>query len=184
MVGRTLLALLLLLAATATHAAQQAAEYRVKAAFVFNFTQFVEWPATAFANADAPFVLCIAGSDPFGKTLDDIVSGESVGTHRIVVKRMRDAGEIQACHLLFVSRSLEPDTTEILKRVGGMTSLLAVSDIDRFVARGGAIGLVVDDKRIRFEVGLPAAKRQQLKLSSQLLQLGRVIDDASREQRP
>jgi hypothetical protein len=174
--------LVLLFVATLSLQAQPAAEYRIKAAFLFNFTQFVEWPAAAFANADAPFVLCIAGTDPFGSALDDLVAGESAGAHRIVVRRLRDAADVSPCHLLFVSRSLQKDAKEILHRVAASTSVLTVSDIDRFVAQGGVIGLIVDEKRIRFEVGVRAAQQQRLKLSSQLLSLGRIVDLGSAEQ--
>lgn len=178
---RTILALAVL-AALFTSAANAAvpAEYQVKAAFLFNFTQFVEWPAGAFASADAPFVICIVGDDPFGQALDQIVEGEAVGRHRIVVRRVSDALNLPACHLVFLSRSLQKNVDAVLDRVGTDASVLTVSDIEKFVARGGAIGLFLDRNHVRFEIGVKAAESQHLKLSSQLLSLGRIAQPETR----
>ncbi|HEX2831470.1 MAG TPA: YfiR family protein [Thermoanaerobaculia bacterium] len=184
MTRRPILALAVLAALlTSPAGAAVPAEYQLKAAFVFNFTQFVEWPSTAFSTADAPFVICIAGDDPFGQALDQIVEGEAVGRHRIVVHRVSDALNLPPCHLVFLSRSAQKNLDAVLDRISPGASVLTVSDIERFVARGGAIGLFLDRNHVRFEIGVKAAENQRLKLSSQLLSLGRIAQPETRERR-
>src|ERR1043165_9134092 len=105
-----LAALLLMLAATPAplRSAEPSApsyEYQVKAAFLFNFAQFAEWPARAFADAKAPLVIGILGDDPFGSYLDELVRDEKVGERSFLIRRYRDIREVQGCHILFVSRS-------------------------------------------------------------------------------
>lgn len=150
------------------------AEYRLKAAFLFNFVQFVEWPSSAFADDRAPLVICVVGSDPFGDALDQTVEGESVDGRRIVARRAGDRESLDACHLLFVSRSEQTRLPTVLQSMGSAAPVLTVSDIDGFVGEGGTIGFFLDRKRIRFEISPSQAHRRGLKLSSQLLGLGRV----------
>jgi hypothetical protein len=139
------------------------AEYRLKAAFLFNFVQFVEWPSSAFADDRAPLVICVVGSDPFGDALDQTVA-----------RRAGDRESLDACHLLFVSRSEQTRLPTVLQSMGSAAPVLTVSDIDGFVGEGGTIGFFLDRKRIRFEISPSQAHRRGLKLSSQLLGLGRV----------
>ncbi|MES1196077.1 MAG: YfiR family protein, partial [Steroidobacter sp.] len=87
----------------ATHAAT--AEYQLEAVFLFNFTQFVEWPADAFAHSDSPLAICVLGEDPFGTSLDDIVRGESVRGHPLMVEHYHNAEDARHCHIVFFSRS-------------------------------------------------------------------------------
>jgi hypothetical protein len=171
---RPLLAILLL-AVSLAPAVRSAptAEYRVKAAFLLNFLHFVEWPPGTFASRDAPLVICVLGNDPFGEMLDETVEGESIDERRIVVRRARSVAELPPCQLLFISQSEGGRLQEILQQVGSTTPVLTVSDIDDFVSRGGTIGFFLDRNRIRFEIGLGTAQRRHLKLSSQLLSLGR-----------
>jgi hypothetical protein len=150
------------------------AEYRIKAAFLFNFVQFVEWPESAFPNERAPLVICVAGTDPFGNALDQVIEGESVGKRRLIVRRTGNPEGLDTCHLLFVSRSEKARLGKVLDAVGSSTPVLTVSDIDGFVVRGGAIGLFLEHHRVRFEINPSNAQRRGLKLSSQLLDLGRI----------
>lgn len=151
-------------------------EYRIKAVFIFNFVQFVEWPEHAFANSRAPLVLCVLGADPFGETLDQTIAGESSQRHRLVVRRPSDTGDLDSCHLLFISRSETGKLDEVLPALGGSAPVLAVSDIDGFVSRGGTIGFYLDRNRVRFEIDPSHAQRRGLKVSSQLLGLGRILE--------
>jgi hypothetical protein len=151
------------------------AEYRVKAAFLLNFTHFVEWPADAFAGRDAPLVICVIGVDPFGEALDQIIEGESTDHRRIIVRRSNSAAHSQTCHLVFISRSEGQRIDEVLDAIGSSAPVLTVSDIDRFVRHGGTIGFLLDRNRVRFEIGLNTAQRRRLKLRSQLLSLGRIV---------
>jgi hypothetical protein len=182
-VARRLFLLLGTLLVTVTLAAQAtSAEYRIKAVFLFNFVQFVQWPANAFANERAPIEICVLGDDPFGDVLDQTVAGESVGGHGLVVRREQDADGLRSCHLLFVSRSEKPRLDQVMRAIGASSSVLTVSDIDGFVGRGGAIGFFLDRNRVRFEISPIHARG--LRVSSQLLSLGRVLDTNGPEQKP
>lgn len=166
------LAIVLTVAFTLSAQAPADAEYQIKAVFLFNFVQFVEWPHSAFANDQAPLAVCVFGSDPFGNMLDQVVAGESVQNRRLVVRRP-NLDEIDACHLLFVSKSEQLRLGEVLQHVGA-APVLTVSDIDGFVGRGGTIGFFLDRKRVRFEISPSRAQTRGLKMSSQLLGLGKI----------
>lgn len=162
---------------TVTLSAQTAspAEYRIKAAFLFNFLQFVQWPPAAFADERAPLVICVVGDDPFGEVLDQTLEGETVAKRGIVARRMSDEESLDACHLLFVSGSEKRRLGKVLQSVSRAAPVLTVSDIDGFVAGGGTIGFFLERNRVRFEINPAQARRHGLKLSSQLLGLGRIL---------
>lgn len=170
---RTLFTLLLTLSAVCWPAAAPS-EYQVKAVFLFNFGQFVEWPSTAFGTPQAPFVICILGEDPFGSTLDDVVRGESVGAHSLVVRRFRDANDITTCNILFISRAEQHKLGDALSAVRGQ-SVLTVTDIDGAEKQGAIIVLFNDRNRIRMRINLAAAKASHLVISSKLLRPAEVI---------
>lgn len=151
-------------------------EYQLKAVFLFNFAQFVEWPASAFPDSAAPLVIGVLGADPFGSYLDETVRGETVDEHPLVVRRFRSVDEITTCHILFVSRQEESRLTGILDSLKGR-SVLTVSDADRFASRGGMIRFVTDHNRIRLRINLDAAKAAHLTLSSKLLRPAQIVSD-------
>ena len=155
-------------AATAARAA--ATEYEIKAAFLLHFSRFVEWPASAFAASDAPLFICVLGDDPFGPVLEQIVRNETVGTHPIAVERYRLAGNLDRCHILFVARSAEPLQRQILGQVQGK-SILTVSEDDEFARRGGVIGFVTVNGKVKLQVNRSSAQRADLRISSKLLRL-------------
>src|SRR5712664_1838664 len=101
-------------------------EYQLKAVFLFNFAQFVEWPPTAFPEAKAPLVIGVLGDDPFGPYLDETVRGEKVNNRPLVVQRFRQVEEIKTCHVLFISRSERERLGQILAGLKGR-NILAVS---------------------------------------------------------
>jgi len=181
-VRRHLLSVLGMLAVTIPLLARPATppEYRIKAVFLFNFLQFVEWPANAFASSTAPIAICILGDDPFGEALDQTVAGESIANRALVVRRAGRSENLDTCHLLFISRSERPHLGEVLRAVGNSAPVLTVSDIEGFVARGGTIGFFLERKRVRFEINPSHAQRRGLKLSSQLLGLGRIHESDPR----
>lgn len=148
-------------------------EYQVKAAYLFNFAKFVEWPAAAFRSTDAPLALCVAGRDPFGSALA-AYEGRLVQGREVRVRRGVAAGDVRSCNILFVSDSEERRLPPILAQTAGFP-VLTVSDLDGFVDAGGVIGLVEADSRVQFEVNLASAARAQLKLSTQLLRLARRV---------
>ncbi|HEX5220856.1 MAG TPA: YfiR family protein [Verrucomicrobiae bacterium] len=167
---------LMVLAAPGVMRAQSAVskEYQVKAAFLFNFAQFVEWPAKEFSDANSPLVIGILGNDPFGAILDEMVRGEKVKGHPLIVQRYRQVEEIQNCHVLFLSPSESNQVERILERLRGR-SLLTVSDLEGFAQKGGIIRFVTDKGKIRFRVNLEAAKRADLTISSKLLKAAEIV---------
>ncbi|HTR82092.1 MAG TPA: YfiR family protein [Bacteroidota bacterium] len=150
-------------------------EYRFKAVYILNFLQFVEWPDSAFPNQDAPIVLAVLGEDPFGKVLDETVQSEKIGARSIVVKRFHSLGEFSPCQVLFVSSSEKESFHSVLRRIGD-SSTLTVSDMDDFGGQGGGIGFFMDNNKLRFEINMQALKVADLKASSKLLRLARVIN--------
>jgi hypothetical protein len=162
-----------LVAVLPSHAYAQVGEYEVKAAFLLNFTKFVDWPASAFADPAAPFTICVLGKDPFGRSLDEIVQGEAVAGRRLVVRRISDPPGPQACQLLFIDES----TKERSRVLSGLPAgVLTVGDGDHFVHDGGMIEFVVENRRVRFDIHQSAAERAGLKLSSKLLGVARVVE--------
>jgi hypothetical protein len=154
--------------------AQGVEEYAVKAAFLFNFVRFTEWPPAAFPNDRAPLVLCIVGTDPFGAALDSLEK-KPVKGRELHVDRKVTPGTLNKCHVAFISRSRSGNVREVLKTAEALT-VLTVSDIDEFARKGGIIGLVTDGGKIRFQINVKAAERVGLKLSSQLLKLASIVE--------
>ena len=151
----------------------ESTEYSVKAAFIYNFAKFVEWPSESFAG-DKPFVIGVLGQDPFKRVLDEAVSGKTVREKRIVVKRVSRIEDATDCHILFISDSEKDDLARIIKHLDRLP-VLTVSDVGRFADRGGMIQLVMDQNRVRFAINLAATEQTGLKPSSQLLKLARIV---------
>lgn len=156
------------LAAAAPH------EYQVKAVFLFNFGQFVEWPPQAFDTARAPFVICVLGQDPFGRTLDDVVRGETIGERSPVVRRIDEPDQAAGCNILFIGRMDEARLAAALAAVRGR-SVLTVTDIAGAEAQGAIIVLFNENNRIRMRINLAAAKASHLVISSKLLRPAVVV---------
>jgi hypothetical protein len=176
MIRRTsLVALFLVLAMTAAAQSPRAPEYQVKAAFLYNFAKFVEWPSAAFAGSSTPFRICVLGRDPFGDTLTSIVQGRSISGHSIVRAQVQSPAEARSCHVLFISRS-DPETLKpALDHLRGLP-ILTVGESADFLPLGGMINFVLDQDRVRFEINLAAAEQHRLKLSSKLLAVARVVN--------
>lgn len=174
--GRTALAALLLayglLATEPVRAAPTTSQ--VEAVFLFNFSQFVDWPPQAFPEPDSPIVIGVLGSDPFDGTLDDVVRGEMVKGRPLVVRRFQHIEQLTDCHILFISRSERPRLEPIVQMLKGR-SILTVSDLDEFANDGGIIGFVLMDNKIRLRVNLEAAKEAGLTLSSKLLRPAQIV---------
>ncbi len=153
---------------------EQLSEYQLKAAFLFNFTKFVEWPDSSFEDPQAPIVLGIIGDDPFGDDLERIIAGQKVQGRSLVIRRKRWGDDLRRCHVLFVSLSERQRRTQILASVQP-ASVLTVSDIEGFAEAGGVIELVTQENRVRLIVNLDAANQSKLRVSAKLLALARVI---------
>lgn len=149
-------------------------EYQVKAVFLFNFTQFVDWPPAAFKTADAPLVIGVFGEDPFGPFIDRVVHGERSGGHPLVVKRCREPADVMDCQVLFLPASAMPQFGSILAAVKGR-GILTVGDGDNFARKGGMIRFVTVANKIRLRVNLEAAKAAGLTISSKLLRPAEIL---------
>lgn len=162
--------------------AQSATEYQVKAAFLFNFAKFVEWPADAFSAADAPLQICVLGQDPFGHEFEQVIVDKNVNGHRIEVVHPSGVPQAKACHIIFVATPEKQQVREILRGLRG-ASVLTVGDTAGFVQMGGVINFVLDENRVRFEINVKAAERAHLKISSRLLTVAKLIvtDDETPE---
>jgi len=168
-----LLATVLALFATATHA-QPTDEYQIKAVFLFNFAQFVEWPANSFADPQSPLVIGVLGRDPFGAHLDEVVAGETINQRPLVIQRYRRVEEIKTCHVLFISQSESTRLEHIFAHLGGR-SILTVGDGEAFAQRGGVIRFLMEKSKIRFRINLTAAREMNLIISSKVLRSADVI---------
>jgi len=149
-------------------------EYQLKAVFLFNFAQFVEWPSSAFPEPQTPLVIGVLGADPFGAYLDETVRGETVNNHPLAVQRYRRVEEITTCHILFVSRPEQDHLAQLLVSLKGR-SILTVGDAERFTARGGMIRFVTDHNRIRLRINVEAAEAANLNISSKLLRPAEIV---------
>jgi hypothetical protein len=148
--------------------------YKLKAVFLYNFAQFVEWPPTAFPTAQTHLIIGVLGEDPFGGDLDQAVRGEKVGTRQLEIRRYKRVEDIGSCHILFISPSEESRLDEILASLAGR-SILTVGDGDDFSRRGGMIRLVTEKNRVRMRVNVEAARRAGLTISSKLLRSAEIV---------
>jgi hypothetical protein len=151
---------------------QQPLEYQVKAAFLLNFTKFAQWPPSAFADEHSPLALCILGEDPFGNTLSDMVKGEVVNGHELVVQRIRREPAPKSCQVLFVAKS-EKEVNRILEVLG--PGVLTVGEGEKFLQDGGIIAFVIENRRVRFDIDQRAAAKAMLTLSSRLMNVARSV---------
>jgi uncharacterized protein DUF4154 len=152
------------------------AEYDLKAAFLFNFAKFIDWPATSFTKPHSPFTICVLGRDPFGHALDDSLQGKMIRDQPLVVRRLNDKTETRGCQVLFVSSSESGHLADILEIVRG-SNVLVVGETPGFAAAGGVIEFTLEDNRVRFTINTDAANRAGLTVSSKLLALAKVVHD-------
>jgi hypothetical protein len=145
-------------------------EYQIKAAFLFNFARFVQWPPKALADATSPMIIGVLGENPFHDDLERTIRGKSVDDHPLVVKEFHALTEATNCHILFISTSEKARLPQILKGLKG-TSVLTVGEMDHFTESGGMINLVMEGAKIRFQINNDAATTEGLKISSKLLAL-------------
>ena len=169
--GPRLLPLLIaaLLAPTVVRASPDR-EHRVKAVFLFNFAQFVEWPDSAFAGPKDPLVVGILGDDPFQDFLDEVVKGESVKDRPIVVRRFKRLEDVKDCQVLFIGANeasrLDGQVAELRNR-----RILTVGESQDFLAHGGMVCFVNEGGKVRLKINLEAVQDANLTVSSKLLRL-------------
>jgi len=149
-------------------------EYRVKAAFLYNFLKYVEWPADA---ADGPLVICVAGRNPFGSVLQELVRGEIVNERRVEARVILEPAD--GCHLLFVPAGAAMPA--YLRAASGQP-VFTVGESRAFMNEGGIASFYLDSGNVRFEINPAAAERARLRVSARLLQLARLVGTESRPQ--
>lgn len=153
----------------------RASEYELKAAFLFNFIKFTDWPADELAKSDDRFIIGVVGKDPFGAALDKIIEGETVHNRAIVARRFSRMDEaVTNSHVLFISSSEDTNLPAILK-ILDQRSVLTVSDMDNFAQRGGIISLKKENNKIVFDINLETAKRVGITMNAQLLKLAKIV---------
>lgn len=156
-------------------------EYQVKAVFLFNFTQFVAWPPSAFATADSAFVIGVLGTDPFGPYLDQVVRGEQVEGHPIVVRRYANAADVDRAHILFIDRSA---STQLIAPVASRfetQGTLTVSDVALPPPGDSVVRFLNANNRIRLRINVATARSSGLVISSKLLRPAEIV---GREESP
>jgi hypothetical protein len=171
-----LLSLILFLSAALPLCAQEIGfdEYQVKAAFLYNFAKFVEWPPGTFASLHDPIGICIVGQSPFGLTLDDTVRGKKIGDRAFAVRSVPDTQQAGRCQIIFICSSERKRTRALLDELKG-AAVLSVGETDEFTALGGIIAFKLEGTRVRFQVALDVAERTRLRISSKLLSLAEII---------
>jgi hypothetical protein len=151
---------------------------KLEAVYLLNFGRFVQWPKEDFPSDDAPLTIGIVGRDPFGTLLDEVVRGEKIEQHPIVVRRFPSIAELGNCHILYVGDSERDRLERLFERLGD-SHVLTVSGIADFAGRGGIVQFVQDRDRVRFRINLRRAKRSALELSAKLLRPAEVISHSS-----
>ena len=156
-------------------------EYGVKAAFLYNFAKFVDWPVDAFKDDQSPICLSVLGDDPFGPALDSI-RDKTVRGRPLIVRRCKSLEQVAGSHIVFISLSEKGKLRPILNGLK-RSSTLTVSEAERFGQQGGMINFITVDNKIQFEINPEAAQRVKLKISSQLLKLARIVTTESPKER-
>lgn len=149
-----------------------APEYQVKAAFLYNFAKFVQWPPETFKGSQSPLILGVLGRDPFGTFLEQTLQGKVAQGRSFVLRRSHDLKELSSCHILFIAASERERLPQVLKALQG--PVLSVSEVPRFTRQGGIINFYLVGDQVRFEINVKKAEKLQIKISSQLLKLARI----------
>lgn len=155
-------------------AAQSLSEYQVKAAFLFNFTKFLDWPASAFRGGQTVITICLIGEDPFGKALDELVKGQSIGGRGFAVRRLTQIPRDDSCQVAFLGGMDKNRADQILAPVKALP-ILTVVDNEDGGDPGAMIGFIVEESKVRFNINLEAAEKVGIKLSSKLLKLAKTV---------
>ena len=155
-------------------AGQEIEEYQVKAAYLYNFAKFVEWPAQVFASPASPIVICVLGEDPFGGALQDVVRGKTASRRTLVVRTIPEFSGAKGCQILFIG-SLEWKRNRLaLGNLNG-SGVLTVGEEPGFGSSGGIINFKLEAGRVRFEINVAAARQAPVQISSKLLSLAERV---------
>jgi YfiR/HmsC-like len=154
-------------------------EYAVKAAFLFHFAQFVEWPPTAFKDANAPLTFCTLGEDEFHGALDESINGKTIENRPLRVQHLKQLQELGDCQVIFLGADNKKRIPALLSSLKD-SPVLTVGETEHFAQEGGMIGLSLEENKIRFEINLGSVEHARLKLSARLLALAKTVLGGSR----
>lgn len=149
-------------------------DYQVKAVFLFNFTQFVEWPERAFPDLSTPWMIGILGTDPFGNFLDNTVMGEKINGRDVFVRRYASVEEAKSCHILFVNVTKSNQLAVVMEELKGR-DILTVGENANFIRLGGMIRFTEENRKIALQINPDAAMAADLVISSKLLRLAEIV---------
>ena len=149
-------------------------EYQVKAAFLYNFAKFVDWPPQGFKDAADPIAICIAGETPIYAQLDSAVAGKMAGNRSFAVRKVSDAQHTDGCHILFIGLAEQKHMPALLAGIRKW-GVLTVGETPEFIPNGGVVNFKLESGRVRFEINLEAAEQEQLRISSKLLSLAEIV---------
>jgi hypothetical protein len=158
-------------------------ERKVKAAYLFNFAKYLDWPAGAFPSAQAPIIIGILGQDPFGQIIEQTIAKRRVGPRPVVLQRGKQVTELTNCHILFIASSEKDGLSKVLATLKGKHAL-TVSEIPQFCSNGGMLTFVIDHEVVRFEINLDNAEEAGLKISARMLTTAKAVHSRKRSQPP
>ncbi len=154
---------------------QEISEYEIKAAFLYNFAKFVEWPDELFLDPDAPFVFGVLGNEAFGQVLEQTIGGKYIQGRRLEIDRFQQCEEIEYCHILFIALSGNECIEEIVEKVNRL-GVLTVGDMEGFAERGGVVNFFMKENKVRLCINPDAAEQANLKISSKLLNVSQIVN--------
>ena len=172
MVTQIKLILMLTAGLSSIAAAQTLDEYQVKGAFVLNFAKFIQWPSQAFKTPSDPVVICVLGQDQLAGALRELGGGSSIQGRPAVIRQLTGGQAADGCHILFVGSS---EKKRFRSSVGASAGILIVGETPGFAANGGIINFKLEGGRVRFEINLSEAEREQFHISSKLLSLAQIV---------
>jgi hypothetical protein len=149
-------------------------EHQIKAAFIYNFAKFIDWPATFQNQSGAPFTVGILGTDGFDEDLRTVLSGKSIDGHSFVIRKLDSESGVSGCRIAIIGTG-DPDRIARMARWCRGTGTLLVGEAPNFAKSGGAIGFILEDGAVRFEINLDSARSSGLSISSKLLGLARKV---------
>jgi hypothetical protein len=156
---------------------QQYTEYELKAAYLFNFGKFVQWPSEAFKKSNDPFIIGIFGNNPFGDILQQTIQNKTLQNRPVILINVTTPEEAETCHVLFICKTDKLQFTQIIKAISKKPVLTVGDNIEDFCQQGGMINFTVQRSQKRFEINNKASSRVQLTISSKLLSLSRIVTE-------
>jgi hypothetical protein len=159
--------------------AQRPTEYEVKAAFLYNFAKFVEWPTSYFTDSSEAVVIGILGKYPFGSDLEKTIQGKTVRGRRLIIKRFNRLQTYQDCHILFISSSEDRYLKFIFDKLKNRP-VLSIGEMDGFLENGGIINFMMQENKVRFQINIDAARDAGLKISSRLIRVSINVEGGNR----